>query len=250
MGSPGPEVEAAELTLAEAAERAGLSVPEISLRIGAGDLPTRLVEVEGREEVRIVAADVDRLMRERAPGATAEPAGASASPADRPAAAQLAGTGRSELAASPEVRRLAASLADELFSRWELAMQQQFKEELALRLKSELDHRERQAADLREEVEQRAGARFGPRGRQVVGAADLYATWERRRTLIRQSREVAEMERQIQEMRQRLEGLGEPPEGSTLTVAADHSPSGPGASGPEGAADAPSPAGPSSAREK
>ena len=101
------------------------------------------------------------------------------------------------MAAPAEMRQLAAGLADELFQRWELAMQRQFKDELTVRLRSESEHRQRQVADLREEVEQRAEERFGPLGRKVVGTADRYATWERARTLARQSREVTEMERQM-----------------------------------------------------
>gem|GEM_PF-6687302 len=122
------------------------------------------------------------------------------------------------LTITPEIRALASGLADELFQRWELAMQQRFEEELTLRLKSELEHRQHQAAVLREEVDQRARGAFGPGGTRVVGMADLYATWERDRKLINQSREVAEMERQMAEMHERLRALGADFDESTVTV--------------------------------
>jgi hypothetical protein len=124
----------------------------------------------------------------------------------------------SALSMTPEIRALASGLADELFQRWELAMQQRFEEELKLRLKSELEQRQRESAVLREEVDQRARGAFGPGGKKVLGMADLYATWERDRKLINQSREVAEMERQMAEMRERLRELGADPDESTVTV--------------------------------
>ena len=135
------------------------------------------------------------------PGASDPLAGAGGGqPARDPSESRQSGGAppRTALVAAPaEMRQLAAGLADELFQRWELAMQRQFKDELTVRLRSEIEHRQRQVADLREGVEQRAEERFGPLGRKVVGTADRYATWERERTLARQSREVTEMERQM-----------------------------------------------------
>lgn len=160
--------------------------------------------------------------RRRNPATKTPPAARFANSAESDAGSSSAVLGAAQegsaLSITPEIRALASGLADELFQRWELAMQQRFEEELKLRLKTELEHREHQAAVLREEVDQRARGAFGPGGTKVVGMADLYATWERDRKLINQSREVAEMERQMVEMRQRLRDLGADLAESTLTV--------------------------------
>ncbi len=225
------------LTVEELARRTGLSVEEARGRIVAGDPPPRVIDVDGRLEVRVAAEDADRLAESIARGEPDRPAAVGqgapgplapaggGQPAGGPSESGEPGVappGTALVAAPAEMRQLAAGLADELFERWELAMQRQFKDELTVRLRSEIEHRQRQVADLREEVEQRAEERFGPRGRKVVGTADRYATWERERTLVRQSREVTEIERQMQEMRERLRELGAAPDDATITVDQSH----------------------------
>jgi hypothetical protein len=201
----------------------------IRRRIVAGAVPTRTVECDGQLEVRVAADDVSRFAGGSAASTMPAQAGPGAAGAggQGEAGAEVARNG-TDLAPSPtgttlslgsaEIQELAAGLADELFQRWELSVQAQFREELKVRLRSELEHRRRQTADLQEEVEQRAQGRFGPGGTRVTGMADRYATWERERTLTRQSRELAELERQMAEMRQRLEELGLTNDAATLTV--------------------------------
>jgi hypothetical protein len=211
------------------ARRTGLPLEVIRRRIVAGAVPTRTVERDGQLEVRVAADDVSHFGGGSAASTMPPQSGprtAGAGVPEQPApevarsGADLAPspTGTSLSPGSLEIRELAAGLADELFQRWELSMQEQFREELKVRLQSELEHRRRQTADLQEEVEQRAQGRFGPRGTRVMGMADRYATWERERTLTRQSRELAELERQMAEMRQRLEELGLTNDEATLTV--------------------------------
>lgn len=208
------------LTVAEAAARAGVPEAQAKRLVLSGRVATRIVEVEGRLEVRVEPGEVERLAQSAEAGSPEESVTGDgnveppASGADD--STELTGTGTSALA-SPEIRQLAAGLADELFQRWELAMQGQFRAELKVRLQSELEHRRRQAEDLQEEVAQREEQRFGPGGTKVVGMADRYATWERERALTRQSRELAEIERQMSEMRRRLEDLGVSDQ-STITV--------------------------------
>lgn len=218
------------ISVGEAARRSGLSVEEVHSRIAAGAIPVTSVEVDGQPEVRILLEDMDGLggnprhpRSQRRKGGTKTPPASDAADSVGPAPESSAAvvnqpeTG-SALSITPEIRALASGLADELFQRWELAMQKRFEEELKLRLKSELEHREHQAAVLQEEVDQRARGAYGPGGTKVVGMADLYATWERDRKLINQSREVAEMERQMAEMRERLRELGADLDESTVTV--------------------------------
>jgi len=222
------------ISVGEAARRSGVSVEELHRRIAAGAIPVTSVEVAGEQEVRILLKYVDslggktghpRTPRRKAGAKTAPALDAADPPTPAPesssAVVNQPETG-SALSITPEIRALASGLADELFQRWELAMRQRFEEELKLRLKSELEHRNREAAVLREELDQRARGAFGPGGTKIVGMADLYATWERNRKLINQSREVAEMERQMAEMRERLRELGEDPDQSTVTVDPNH----------------------------
>ena len=211
------------LTIDEAARLTGLSPDMIRSRIGSGDLRAHSVEVDGESETRVLLDDVRRLTAAGPDGATVSPPRQEEEPAqagelnpDREAVPPSAALMSSPAPASTEVRELAVGLAAELFQRWELAMDQRFRAELQLRLEAALAHREHQARDLGEEVEQRRKwwqnpwrTRHGPYG---------YETWERERTLIRQTREVAEMERQITEMHDRLRELGQPPREIELTV--------------------------------
>lgn len=204
------------LTVEGIAQRTGRTAAQVRASIVAGEIATRIVDRDGRLQVMVPEAEAQRLKS----GADARPtAPDSAQAPTEPAAAEHAKLARAETTAiaTPEIRQLAAGLADELFQRWELAMQEQFRAELKVRLRSELEHRQKQAADLQEEVAQRAEQRFGPGGAKVVGMADRYSTWERERTLTRQSRELMEIERQMREMRERLADLGVV-DASTLTV--------------------------------
>lgn len=222
------------VSIEEAAARSGVSPEQIRARIESGGLASTTVESEGRSEVRVALDEImppsGRARRARKPSPSRSHVAAPKKPRrTRSAGADGAAPGSTDgsvasfdpgaaLSITPEVRALASGLADELFQRWELAMQRRFEDELKLRLQSELEHRQHQAADLMEEVDQRAKGLFGPGGRRIVGMTDRYATWERERTLIRQQREAAEMKRQMEEMRLRLRELGVDPDQSTLTV--------------------------------
>ncbi len=211
------------VTVEEAARISGSSPAAIRRRISAGELEARSVEVRGRLEVRLPLDQVRRLKAGPAgvarPPAPAPQAPAAAPPAEPEPAPQPApeaqapgpGAGASTSLAQvapTEIRQLATELAEELFQRWELAMDQRFQQELKIRLEAELAHREHQVQDLSEEVEQRVELWKNPWPRNKGYNQD---TWERERTIIRQSREVREMERQIEEMRQRLRELGHTP---------------------------------------
>lgn len=85
--------------------------------------------------------------------------------ASAPTAALVVPPGPAALAlGSGEIRQFATELATQLFARWELALQEQFRAELGLRLEAELEHREREAGQLREEV------RKGSRGLTTRGS--------------------------------------------------------------------------------
>ena len=208
------------LTVENAAQTLGVAPDKVQALILAGSLPYRLVPGEGGTlEVRVERSSLAGLPSGAPTRSSAGEVGGQEQgvPDPEPPAASAEGY---SLTVPQEVRALASGLADELFQRWQLAMETQFRQELAVRLQSELAHRERVIDDLREEVQEREEERFGPGGRRVRGMTDLYATWERRRTLIRQSRELAETERQMSELRARLRELGveDDDEGSTVDV--------------------------------
>ena len=221
------------LTVGEAAQTLGIAPDEVRGMILAGSVAHRLVPgAGGALEVRVERSSLADLSSVPPTQSSAGEVGRHEPgvPVSEPPAASGEGYA---LTVPSEVRALASNLADELFQRWQLAMETQFRQELAVRLQSELAHRQRMIDDLREEVQEREEERFGPGGRRVRGMTDLYATWERRRTLIRQSRELAETERQMSELRARLRELGveDGDEGSTVDAhpaphpAADGSPS-------------------------
>ena len=219
------------LTVDELARQTGRTPDEIRSLIVGGEVPVQAVEVTGNLEVRVAAKNAWRLAKtapsgDVQPGSGAAPTAPDqngepeAAPDREPAATSSAPMpeDRSLTMGSGEIHQLASGLADELFQRWELAMQNQFREELAIRLKSELENRQHQVQDLREEVDQRRERRFGVDGTRVTGMADRYASWERERTLVRQSRELEAMERQMRQIQQRLSELGQLPENGTVTV--------------------------------
>jgi len=141
-----------------------------------------------------------------------DPAGASA-----PAAALVVPPSPAALAlSSGEIRQFATQLATQLFARWELALQEQFRAELGLRLEAELEQREREARQLREEVQERQ-QRFDNPWPTRNGAWG-HATWEMENAIRRQASELAETERLMTLLRQRLLELGRAPELITVTV--------------------------------
>jgi len=127
----------------------------------------------------------------------------------------------------PEIRTLAEELATQLFQRWELALQEQFRAELGVRLEAELEHREHQARDLRDEVQERRAIWEGMwSARHPRGATTDTTRWEMEQTMRRQASELAETERQMAELRERLAGLGFPSDGTLVTVEAEGAPPG------------------------
>jgi hypothetical protein len=107
--------------------------------------------------------------------------------------------------APQEIGHFAGELAAQLFHRWQVALEQQFEAELRFRLGSELEHRERRAVDLREEVQERRARRDNPWNRRHGPFGQ--ATFEMEQTVRRRSAELAEIERQMGELRARLREL-------------------------------------------
>jgi hypothetical protein len=120
---------------------------------------------------------------------------------------------------APEVRQLAAELAEEFFRPWELALRGQFEAEMAHRLESELEQHERQAERLAGELAERRVIWEGTwtRGHPRGSSTDT-ARWEMEQTIRHQTAELAENERTIQEIRERLRDLGPAPDESMVTV--------------------------------
>lgn len=127
-------------------------------------------------------------------------------------------TGNVALAA-PEVRQFAAELATQLFQRWQAALQEQLRTELERRLAAELQHRERSGRDLAEELTDRLQW-HDPTQTPVRRHWGMYsyASWEMGQIIKRQSAELAETQRQMEELRARLRELGRWPEDVSVTV--------------------------------
>ena len=141
--------------------------------------------------------------------------------ADRPPAPSTLATGPEPPAgvlASPEVRQFAAELATQLSQRWEVALQEQFRAELAVRLEAELKHQEITARTLQEEVEERRQWIENPHSKRNRHGPYGYATWQMERELTNRSVELVEMQRQMREMRERLRELGGEIGGATQIV--------------------------------
>ena len=147
------------------------------------------------------------------------------------------GTG-SALLAAPEVRQFAAELATQLFQRWQAALQGQLRAELERRLAAELKHREQSGRDLAEELTARRQW-HDPTQTPIRRHWGMYSysSWEMGQIINRQSAELAESRRQIEEIRARLQELGRRPEDGRVTVeqpTAEGAPSGPIAAGDGG----------------
>ncbi|MGA3184800.1 MAG: hypothetical protein ABSE52_09420 [Candidatus Dormibacteria bacterium] len=128
------------------------------------------------------------------------------------------GTG-SALLGAPEVRQFAAELATQLFQRWQAALQGQLRAELERRLADELKHREQSGRDLAEELTARRQWHDPTQTptRRHWGMYS-YSTWEMAQIIKRQSAELAESQRQMEEIRARLRELGQEPENASVTV--------------------------------
>lgn len=190
----------------------------------AGDATPAPQGGESKPAGRDTRADESEAVGERVPDdATAKRAGGAA-------------TGGAELALKAEdLDALAATLSTELFQPWESTLRRRFQEEIGERLEEELIHREQQAADLREEVEERQAMWEGMWSAQHPrGTATDTERWEAERRLLRQSAELAANERAVRELRERLLELGEETGGPVIIDA------GPATAGPP-APDAPAP---------
>jgi len=134
--------------------------------------------------------------------------------------ALVAADGRgSALLAAPEVRQFAAELAAQLFQRWQAALQGQLRAELERRLAAELKHREQAGRDLSEELTARRQW-HDPTQTPIRRHWGMYSysSWEMGQVIKRQSAELAESRRQMEEIRARLRELGRGPEDARETV--------------------------------
>jgi len=139
--------------------------------------------------------------------------GAEAQPSS--ALAALSGDGTVTLGVG-EIRALATELATQLFERWELALREQFQAELGIRLEAELEHREHEARQLRQEVQERRQRIDNPW--PTRHGAWGHATWETENTVRRQAAQLAQTEREMRMLRERLRELGHPVDDPALTV--------------------------------
>jgi len=127
--------------------------------------------------------------------------------------------GGAVILSAPEMQQFAGELATQLFQRWESALQQQFQAELGVRLEAELKHREHEARVLREEVQERRALWEGMwSARHPRGATTDTARWEMEQTIRRRAAELAETERQMRDLRERLRDLGDVPDEVAMTV--------------------------------
>jgi hypothetical protein len=156
------------------------------------------------------------------PGQAAPPGDVEAQPPTEPGASTALvaadGTG-SVLLAAPEVRQFAAELATQLFQRWQAALQGQLRAELERRLAAELKHREQSGRDIAEELTARRQW-HDPTQTPIRRHWGMYsyATWEMAQIIKRQSAELAETQRQMEEIRARLGELGRLPEDAGVSV--------------------------------
>ncbi len=139
-------------------------------------------------------------------------------PGSSTALATADGSG-SALLAAPEVRQFAAELATQLFQRWQAALQAQLRAELERRLAAELKHREQSGRDLAEELAARRQW-HDPTQTPIRRHWGMYSysTWEMGQIIKRQSAELAESRRQMEEIRARLRELGRGPEDGRVIV--------------------------------
>jgi len=134
------------------------------------------------------------------------------------------------LLAAPEVREFAAELATQLFQRWQAALQAQLRAELERRLAAELKHREQSGRDLAEELSARRQW-HDPTQTPIRRHWGMYSysSWEMGQIIKRQSAELAESRRQMEEIRGRLRELGRGPEDGGMIVQQPAEASPPGA---------------------
>jgi DNA-binding IclR family transcriptional regulator len=104
------------------------------------------------------------------------------------------------------VRDFAGAISRDLGARpWELTLQGQLQTELGLRLRAELEQRDHAGRDLHEEVRERRAMWHGMWSTEHPrGLTTDTARWEMEQTLRRQGAELAETERQLTELRERL----------------------------------------------
>jgi hypothetical protein len=144
------------------------------------------------------------------------------SPMEEEVPASAAGTspgGGAVILSPSEIQQFAGELATQLFERWQSALQKQFQAELSVRLEAELKHRQHEAHVLREEVQERRALWEGMwSARHPRGATTDTARWEMEQTMRRQAAELAETERQMQDLRERLRDLGGVADAATAIV--------------------------------
>ena len=106
------------------------------------------------------------------------------------------------------VREFAGAISREFGAPpWELAWRSRFQADLGQRLEAELERREHAARDLREDLHGRRAVQGGAWSSQHPrGLTTDTARWEMELTIRRQRRELAEMERELGELRERMLG--------------------------------------------
>jgi DNA-binding IclR family transcriptional regulator len=118
------------------------------------------------------------------------------------------------------VREFAGAISRELGAPpWELAWRSRLRADLGQRLEAELERREHTARDLREDLQvRRAVQDVAWSSQHPRGQATDTARWEMELTIRRQRHELAEMERQLGELRERLVGSELRPRPLKVTV--------------------------------
>jgi uncharacterized coiled-coil protein SlyX len=117
-----------------------------------------------------------------------------------------------------------------------VALQEQLRAELERRLAAELKHREQSGRDLAEELTARRQW-HDPTQTPIRRHWGMYsyATWEMGQIIKRQNAELAETQRQMEEIRARLRELGREPENASMTEQQPTEENAPG--GPTGTGD-------------
>lgn len=162
-----------------------------------------------REPARAEHASEEHASGVRASGAP-EGGGPEAAEAERAESGAEGSAPGGALVVSPEeAHDLAVALSAELFEPWERSLRERFEEELGQRLEDELVDREREMSFLRDEVEERLEIRDGMwTERHPRGLATDTQRWELEQTIRRQAHELADGERVMRELRERLRDLG------------------------------------------
>jgi DNA-binding IclR family transcriptional regulator len=118
------------------------------------------------------------------------------------------------------VRDFAGAVSRDLGARpWEMAWASELQAELALRLKAEVDRREHAAHDLRGEVHERRAMWDGMWSTEHPRGLTTDTTrWQMEQTIRRQGSELAETERQLAKLRERLRVSERVPARATVTL--------------------------------